>query len=84
MKTRCFVNGLMFCLFFLSVAAYSQDKRSIINLCCNPNSDLYVLLRKENVDVKIYKTPRQAISSAMKGTGVLILADSYPMQRTSV
>ena len=84
MKSRCFVEGLIFCLFFLSVTAYSQNKRPTINLCCNTKSDLYILLRKEEVNVKIYETPRQAITQAMRGTGVLILADAYPKQRTSV
>lgn len=84
MKSQSFVNALMFCIFVVSVTAYSQNTRPTINLCCNTGSDLYVLLHEENVNLEIFRTPRQAITHAMKGTGVLILADSYPMKRVSV
>jgi hypothetical protein len=84
MKPRPFVTVLMFFMFAVSMVGYSQSERPTINICCNTGSDLYVLLRKENVNLRIYRTPGQAISHAMDGTGVLLLADSYPTKRVSV
>ncbi len=84
MDMRRFVKSLILCFLFFATTAYSQSERTRINLCCNTKNDLYVLLHKNDVAMTVYSTPRQAISHAMKGTGVLILADSYPGHKTSI
>gem|GEM_PF-5903315 len=61
MSKRCFVNSFVLFSFFLAVEAFSQ------NICCDLNNDLYTLLQKDNVYVKIHKTLEDAITSAMKG-----------------
>lgn len=84
MSAKCFTTGLIFYWIFLIPIAFSRDRRPTIDISCNCSSDLCVLLRKEKVNLRIYRTPNEAIASATKGTGVLILSDSYPVQRTSV
>ncbi len=84
MKIRFLFSSLILLLVFLSVTAYSQGERTNLNLCCDKNSDLYVLLRKNGIRMNVYSTPRQAIIHAPKGTGVLILANAYPERKTSI
>lgn len=84
MKNRYPVNATILYLLLLAAVAYSQTNRQRIDLCCNRTNDLYVLLRKDHVPVKVYNTPGQAISNAADSSGVLILADNYPRQKTSI
>ncbi|MCL5268948.1 MAG: hypothetical protein M1469_12745 [Bacteroidetes bacterium] len=84
MKVSYFISSLIVFSLFVSTMVYSQSERARINLCGNTNSDLYVLLRKNDIGVNLYRNPQEAITHAKKGTGVLILADSYPKQKTSI
>jgi hypothetical protein len=84
MKIKSFISSVIVVSLILVVTAHSQSGGTRISLCCNKNSDLYVLLRENGIPMSIYITPRQAIMRAPKGTGVLILADAYPQHRTSI
>ncbi len=84
MKKRYLVNTTIICMLLLAAVAYPKTDRARVNLCCNTTNDLYVLLHKDHIAVKVYSTPGQAISNAADGSGVLILADNYPQQKTSI
>ncbi len=53
-----------------------------LSLSCKDDNDLYLTLIENKVPCNRYKTPAEAINSARKGSGVLILADGYPEKTT--
>ena len=58
--------------------------KSDLTLCCSENNDLYKTLLENNINCNRYDTPEKAIDMAKKGTGVMILAEGYPQQTTTM
>jgi hypothetical protein len=73
MKHLLHVTGLILCV---STSAWPQQ----IPLAFSGSAanDLYMLLQKEDFDLKRYDTPEEAVMHAPKGTAVIIVSDSYP------
>ncbi len=84
MNIKRLVNSLILFLFLSSAAMYSRAAAAPVNLCCNNDNNLYAVLRKNDIAVNLYGTPREAILNAPEGTGVLILAESYPRRKASI
>jgi predicted transcriptional regulator len=59
-----------------SIATYAQ--KTTLNFCGNASNDLYVLLKKENIQLIRFDTPEAAVDKASEGSGVLIVSDTYP------
>src|SRR5690242_1843896 len=76
MKRVC---GILIFLILLVCVLPAQARAKLV-FSCNQDNDLFRLLPgSERVD-----TPAEAIERADEGTGVLILADGYPQQRTAI
>lgn len=58
--------------------------KSELTLSCSENNDLYKTLQENNIDCARYDSPEKAIDMAKEGTGVMILADGYPQQTTTM
>src|SRR5665647_3291250 len=77
------------CLFFgmLSLAtiqASGTKEQNSISLSCKKDNDLYITLKQNKIPCIRYDTPEEAINNADRKTGVLILADNYPLQTTVI
>ena len=53
-------------------------------VCCSDKNDLYNVLQQNGLDVQRFDCPDQAINEALMGASILILADGYPTQSTSL
>ena len=74
---------LYFLLLLLVVAqSCTNNNRNKIILSCKTDNDLYRTLVENKIDCIRYNTPEEAISHAVEGAGLLILADGYPQQTT--
>ena len=67
-------------LLFLSIVllCLTSCTRNTIYVSGNPQNDLCRLLQAEGADVKIYKSPLEAVKAAPEGAGVMITAPGYP------
>lgn len=77
------VSRLFAILILFSFHACGQ-RQNVITISCHENNDLYLVLKENNVSVYRYDTPDQAIDQAKAGSGVMILADDYPAQTTTI
>ena len=75
MNTKCLILSLV-SFFCVSVASYSQ--KITLNFCGSPDNDLYVILKKESIQLIRFDTPEAAVENASEGSGVLIVSDTYP------
>lgn len=53
-------------------------------LICREDNDLYQVLQDNNIDCSRYTTTREAMDTAQKGAGIMILADGYPKTTTAI
>ncbi|NOY61089.1 MAG: hypothetical protein GXO75_19430 [Calditrichaeota bacterium] len=51
---------------------------------CSSDNDLYRVATDNGIPSKRYDSPKQAVESAANGSGVLILADNYPIKTTAI
>ena len=75
MNTKCFILSLV-SFFCVNIATYSQ--KITLNFCGSSDNDLYVVLKKENIQLIRFDTPEAAVDKASEGSGVLIVSDAYP------
>ncbi|MEO9004613.1 MAG: hypothetical protein ABI288_07740, partial [Ginsengibacter sp.] len=64
--------------------AKAFQKQDNISISCKEDNDLYLSLKKNRIACGRYNTPEEAINNAPVGTGVLILADDYPVKTTKI
>jgi hypothetical protein len=62
---------------------YSEESASWI-LACRADNDLFQVLQDASASCQRCDTPSEAIRAARPGGAVLLLADGYPAQRTSL
>lgn len=65
-------------IFFLCVITSAHGQRISVSFCGSDQNDLYLLLKKEDFDLKRYATPEDAVNNAPQGSAVIIVSDSYP------
>ncbi len=65
-------------------AAQGPEPAARWTFSSSPDNDLYAALCAAGLHCARYATPAEAVSAAVPGTGVLILADGYPAHRTEV
>ena len=75
MNTKYFTLTLV-SFFCVNIATYSQ--KITLNFCGSSDNDLYVVLKKENIQLIRFDTPESAVDKASEGSGVLIVSDTYP------
>ncbi|MGH9328252.1 MAG: hypothetical protein ACRD2B_16410 [Terriglobia bacterium] len=73
----------------LSVAAARPDLaeargRQSLQFSCAENNDLYCVATASGIPCARYEEAKEAIARAPSGSGVLILAESYPNQQTKL
>lgn len=79
------ISILITALLLISVfQANGAKDQNIISLSCKEDNDLYLVLKENQIACNRYDSPEEAISKATKGSGVLILADGYPSNTTSM
>ncbi len=69
-------------LLLVAVQGCATQGQKSISLCCKEDNDLYLTLKENKIACIRYNTSAEAINSAGKGSGVLILADGYPEKTT--
>lgn len=62
----------------------AKDRKVSLSLCCKQDNDFYVTLKENHIVCVRYNTPQEAINHAPEGSGLMILADNYPCNRTEV
>ena len=72
---------LIFVVLYLFLESCS-DSRGKLFLSCREDNDLFVVLQENSIPCTRYDSPEEAVSNAPAGSGVLILADGYPMETT--
>ncbi|MEX2592810.1 MAG: hypothetical protein WD426_08545 [Anditalea sp.] len=65
-------------IFFLLLLTSAYGQKMVISFCGSNENDLYLLLEKENFELRSYANPGEAIENAPEGTGVIIVSDTYP------
>lgn len=73
------VTILIISLFF----GCSSGKSKIL-ISCSESNDLYIVLKQNNIPLRRFDTPQEAVRKSGKGAGILILADDYPSGTTSL
>src|SRR3989339_310405 len=58
--------------------------KSKILISCRESNDLYRVLKQNNIPLRRFDTPQEAVRKSGKGAGILILADDYPAGTTSL
>jgi len=66
------------------VTASDHAYQPALIACCSDRNDLYNILQQNGFDVKRFDNPDQAIDESPIGASILILADGYPSQTTSL
>ncbi|MEX2592809.1 MAG: hypothetical protein WD426_08540 [Anditalea sp.] len=69
-------------LFLVAGQGWASESQDIITLSCKADNDLYLTLKENKIASVRYNTPEEAISHAVEGSGVMILADGYPEKTT--
>ncbi len=75
---RCFV--LSFILWLLCATSV----QGTLYLSCEQGNDLYQVLKDNDIPCRRFETPGQAVAQAPPHTGVLILAQDYPLTTTHI
>ncbi len=70
-------------ILFLMQGCTGTGKKVLI-ISCSESNDLVRTLRSNGIRFSRYDTPGEAIENASDGSGVLILADEYPVNTVSV
>ena len=79
------ISWLVTCYYFLSmVLAPAAPAKPEISFCGSNQNDLYIVLKKENFNLKRYTTAEAAIKSAPENTGVFVIADDYPEKKNDI
>lgn len=71
-------------LLLVILQACDFKKQDTIILSCKEDNDLYLTLKQNDIPCVRYNTPEEAINHAEEETGVLILADGYPLNPTEI
>jgi hypothetical protein len=66
------------------VLAPAAPKKPQVSFCGSTQNDLYMVLKKENINLKRYATAEAAIKNAPENTGVFIIADDYPEKKNII
>ena len=78
-------NKIFFLIIFVALAAYNPvHAETTLVLSCSPDNDLYNVLISNRIKCLRYDSPEMAIENASDGAGLLILADGYPDETTTV
>jgi hypothetical protein len=75
------VFTVFLCLSFQANASGSPKN---ITLSCSADNDLFIILKENKITCSRYNSPEEAINNAKEGSGVLILANGYPVKTTPI
>ncbi|MCP4452028.1 MAG: hypothetical protein GY809_11245, partial [Planctomycetes bacterium] len=75
---RYFVLSLIVWLFFVATT------QGTLYLSCDQDNDLYKVLKDNRISCQRFDSPGQAVAQARVETGVLILADTYPLETSPI
>jgi hypothetical protein len=80
------VSMIAFALYLQSAfsASGKDAPRPQLVFSCSKDNDLLAALTDAAADIRRFDTPQKAIQYAPPNTAVLILADKYPMEKTSM
>jgi len=75
---------IILCVFIYIISGCS-DPVTIIHVSAQANNDIYgILISQQNIIVKRYDAPITAATEANIGEAVMVLAESYPEERTKL
>ncbi|MDB6038126.1 MAG: hypothetical protein JWM99_1967 [Verrucomicrobiales bacterium] len=66
------------------VCCFAANPVERLYLACRADNDLFKVLQGNGIDCVRYDTPDDALAAAVRGAGMLILADGYPEKTTSI
>ncbi len=75
---RCFALPLIVWLFLATTT------QGTLYLSCDQDNDLYQVLKGNKIPCQRFDSPGQAVANARANTGVLILADTYPLETSQI
>jgi hypothetical protein len=83
-RNRLLLIPYSFLLLFLFIVipACKSGNKSSITLSCREDNDLFKVLEQNKIHCVRYNTPAEAVENAEPGSGVMILADDYPVKTT--
>lgn len=64
----------------LSFLFYNCSEKKVLYYCGSEENAVYVLLEKEDFELKRFDSPESMIAQATSGAGAVIVCDSYPFQ----
>lgn len=71
-------------LLLMMIAVGVEAKQLQISFVCSEKNDLYKVVRHSGYKCARFDSPAEAIQSSRPGSAVLVLADGYPDNRTTV
>lgn len=86
-KMRYAAGVPAFAIFLAFLSCQPSDKfanSNQIHLCCAADNDLYRVLVENKIACTRYNNYSEALANLTEGSGLLILADKYPFERTLV
>lgn len=91
MKCRLFLNfrnqiriAFSTLVFVLALNISFTNAEMKVNLCCAKDNDLYRTLVENKFVCQLFDDPVKAVKLLPEGSGLMILAEGYPLKRTSI
>lgn len=83
-KSNLITNLWLLSIVFIStlIQTCGLPSQKKLTLSCRDDNDLFVVMQKNSISCSRYDSPEEAIRNAPQGSGVLILADGYPVETT--
>lgn len=78
------LNAFIFlCLGMIPICSLAAETSPSLTVCCKDDHELYRAMVASGIKVRRTETFHDAVNIAPEGSGVLLLADNYPHQRTN-
>ena len=86
MTLRVIAPWILACFVILPAQTASAEppRQADLVFCCEADNDLYRVMTAGGRSYARFESPKEAVSKAAGGSGVLILADGYPKETTRV
>ena len=78
------IKQLILSLILAISAAVPSFASSIVGYVGSADNDLYRLLSANSVELKAFGSVSEAVKALPRGSGLIVVADGYPAQRTAV
>ena len=84
LKIKLILFIILIIILIPHIAFSSKSNPSNFIFCCEPNNDLYMVMKNRGFQIQRFDEIEEGIAKAPSRSGVLILADGYPTETTTI